>query len=107
MRAYVLFFAGELAAAASLVEEVQVATEATGMRLAPYGALGLAAFRGREAEAAGLASAAKEEVAVRGEGIGIGIADWAIAVLSNGLGRYDRALAAAGQASAYPADVST
>ena len=35
MRAHVLFFAGELAAAASLVEEVQVAAEATGMRLAP------------------------------------------------------------------------
>ena len=107
MRAHVLFFAGELAAAASLVEEVQVAAEATGMRLAPYGALGLAAFRGREAETAALASAAKEEVAVRGEGNGIGIADWATALLSNGLGRYDRALAAAEQASAYPAEVST
>ena len=107
MRAHVLFFAGELAAAASLVEEVQVAAEATGMRLAPYGALGLAAFRGREAETAALASAAKEEVAVRGEGNGIGIADWATALLSNGLGRHDRALAAAEQASAYPAEVST
>ena len=107
MRAHVLFFAGELAAAASLVEEVRVVAEATGMRLAPYGALGLAAFRGREAETAALASAAKEEVAVRGEGNGIGIADWATALLSNGLGRHDRALAAAEQASAYPADVST
>src|SRR6266851_8016029 len=107
MRAHVLFFAGELAAAASLVEEVQVAAEATGMRLAPYGALGLAAFRGREAETAALASAAKEEVAVRGEGNGIGMADWATALLSNGVGRHDRALAAAEQASAYPAEVST
>jgi DNA-binding CsgD family transcriptional regulator len=105
-RAYVLFFAGELAAAASLVEEVQVATEATGSNLAPYGALGLAAFQGREAEAAELASATKQEVAVRGEGIGIGVTDWATAVLSNGLGRHDLALAAAEQASAYPADVS-
>jgi hypothetical protein len=34
-RAYVLFYAGDLAAAASLVEEVQVATEATGSSLAP------------------------------------------------------------------------
>jgi DNA-binding CsgD family transcriptional regulator len=107
MRAHVLFFAGELAAAASLVEEVQVVAEATGMRLAPYGALGLAAFRGREAETAALASAAKEEVAVRGEGNGIGIADWATALLNNGLGHHDRALAAAEQASAYPADLST
>ena len=104
-RAYVLFFAGELAAAASLVEEVQVATEATGSSLAPYGALGLAALRGRQAEASALASAAREEVMLRGEGIAIGITDWATAVLGNGLGHYDRALAAAGQASAYPADV--
>src|SRR5271163_2745047 len=75
-RVYVLFFAGELAAAASLVEEVQVATEATGSSLAPYGALGLAALRGREAEASALASATKEEVMLRGEGIAIGISDW-------------------------------
>jgi hypothetical protein len=82
-RAYVLFFAGELAAAASLVDEMQVATEATGIRLAPYGALHLAAFRGREAEGAALASAAKAEAAVRGEGSGITVADWATAVLSH------------------------
>ena len=44
---------------------------------------------------------------MRGEGIGIGITDSATAVLSNGLGRHDRALAAAEQASAYPADVSS
>ena len=106
-RAYVLFFAGELAAAASLVEEVQVATQATGSSLAPYGALGLAALRGREAEASALASATKEEVMLRGEGIAIGISDWATAVLGNGLGHYDRALAAAGQAGAYPADVAS
>src|SRR5260370_18097779 len=54
-----------------------------------------------------MASAAKEEVGVRGEGNGIGMADWATALLSNGLGRHDRALAAAEQASAYPAEVST
>ena len=105
MRAHLLFFAGELGAAASLVDEIQVATEATGIRLAPYGALGLAAFRGRDAEASALASATREEAAVRGEGAGISVANWASAVLSNGLGRYDRALAAAEQASAYPADV--
>jgi DNA-binding CsgD family transcriptional regulator len=44
---------------------------------------------------------------VRGEGNGIGMADWATALLSNGLGCHDRALAAAEQASADPADVST
>jgi DNA-binding CsgD family transcriptional regulator len=70
--------------AASLVDEIQVATEATGIRLAPYGALGLAAFQGRDAEGAALASATKQEAAVRGEGAGISVADWATAVLSNG-----------------------
>ncbi len=44
---------------------------------------------------------------LRGGGIAIGIIDWATAVLGNGLGHYDRALAAAGQASAYPADVAS
>jgi DNA-binding CsgD family transcriptional regulator len=104
-RAYLLFFAGEMAAAASLVEEAQVATEATGTNLAPYAALHLAALRGREAEASALAGAAREEVAVRGEGIGIGVTEWAIAVLFNGLGRYDQALAAAEQASADPVEM--
>jgi hypothetical protein len=91
--------------AASLVDEIQVATEATGIRLAPYGALGLLAFKGPRREGAALASATKEEAAVRGESAGISVANWATAVLSNDLGRYDRALAAAEQASAYPADV--
>ena len=47
-------FAGELSTAASLVEELQATTEATGSTLAPYGRVGLLALRGREAEAASL-----------------------------------------------------
>jgi DNA-binding CsgD family transcriptional regulator len=102
----VLLFAGELAAAASLVEEVQVVTEATGSRLAPYGALGLAALRGREAELSDMAIATKDEVVQRGEGLGIGLCDWATAVLHNGLGHYQNAMAAAEKASAYLPNVS-
>jgi DNA-binding CsgD family transcriptional regulator len=105
-RAYVLLFAGELAAAASLVEEVQVITEATGTRLAPYGDLALAALRGREAEFSDLAIATKDEVAERGEGLGIGLAEWATAVFNNGLGHYQDALAAAETATEYLAEVS-
>jgi hypothetical protein len=89
-RAYVLLFAGDLAAAALLVEEVEAATEAMGSKLAPHGALGLAALRGREAETSALASATKEEVVLRGEGVGIGVTAWANAVLNNSLGRYDK-----------------
>ena len=44
-------FAGELALAASLQEAIQEATELTGSPLAPYHGVGLAAMRGREAEA--------------------------------------------------------
>ena len=39
---------------------------------------------------------------LQGEGIGIGVTEWVNAVLYNGLGRYDEALTAAEQGSAYP-----
>ena len=76
-----------------------------GINVAPYAALHLAALRAREAEASALASAAKEEAGVRGEGGGITNTEWSLAVLWNGLGRYDQALAAAEQASADVAEV--
>ena len=101
-RAYMQVFAGELTAAASLAEEVRAATEATGGSLAPYVALGLAAWHGREDEACALIAAARGEVSLRGEGIGITVIEWSKAVLYNGLSRYDEALAAAEQGSRYP-----
>jgi DNA-binding CsgD family transcriptional regulator len=104
-RAYLLLFAGELTAAASLAEEVQAATEATGSSLAPYGALGLAAVRGDETQAAALIGATAQDVALRGEGIGVTLTNWANAVLCNGLGRYDRALAAAERGSEDPGEL--
>ena len=103
-RTFLHLFAGELTAAASMVEEVRAAKEATGSNLAPYGALGLAALRGREPEAAALIEATKKDVTSRGEGIGITVTEWAKAVLHNGLGRYHNAVAAAQQASEYPGD---
>ncbi len=88
-------FAGEMSAAASLVEETQAATEATGSNLFPYGAVVLAALRGREADATYLIDTSRAEVTRRGEGIGISVLDWAEAVLYNGLGRYEEARSAA------------
>ena len=79
-RIYLHLLTGELTAAASLVEEIQQATEATGSDLAPYGAVGLAALRGREAEAAYLIERTRTEVTERGEGIGLSVLDWAAAV---------------------------
>jgi DNA-binding CsgD family transcriptional regulator len=106
-RAYVLLFAGELSAAASLTDEVQAVKEATGSGLAPYGAMGLAALRGDEGQARHLIEATMEDVTRRGEGVGITFAEWASAVLNNGLGRYDRAAAAAQRASRFDADLGS
>ena len=88
-------FAGELALAASLQDALQEATELTGSPLAPYHAVGLAAMRGREAEARQFFDTARAEVIERGEGAGLSFMDWAESVLYNGLGRYAEALAAA------------
>jgi DNA-binding CsgD family transcriptional regulator len=94
-RAYMLLFTGDLAAATPLVEEQRTVTEATGSNLAPYSAMFLAALRGRQAEVSMLVDATREEVADRGEGIGIAVAEWTNAVVNNGLGNYSEALAAA------------
>jgi DNA-binding CsgD family transcriptional regulator len=107
MRAHVHFFAGELATAASLVDEIRAVAEATGRNLPPYAAVGLAAMRGREAETVGLIDDCREELTRRGEGIGISVLDWAEAVLYNGLGRYEEACAAAVRVAEHPDDVNS
>ena len=107
MRAYVHLFAGELSPASFLVEEIRAVTDATGSTLAPYSAVGLASFRGREAQAISLIEDSRAEVTQRGEGIGLLILDWAEAVLCNGLGRYEEALAAALRITEHPEDLGS
>jgi DNA-binding CsgD family transcriptional regulator len=94
-RALMLVFIGDLAAAASLIEELDAATEATGLRLAPFGAMVLTALSGDRAKATALIETTSAEAAQRGEGISV-IADWARAALNNGAGNYEAALVAAG-----------
>jgi DNA-binding CsgD family transcriptional regulator len=98
-------FAGRLAMASSLVDELVAVNEATGASQAPYAALTLAAFQGREAEAAPLIETATDELGRRGEQQGLTFIHWSIAVLDNGLGRYKGALAAAQQAAEEPLEV--
>src|SRR6202035_6107315 len=98
---------GELTAAMSLVDEIRAATEATGSNLAPYAAVGLVAFRGREREAVALIDESRRDVTLRGEGIGLSILDWAEAVLYNGLGRYEQPRAAALRVADHPHDLGT
>jgi DNA-binding CsgD family transcriptional regulator len=96
--------AGDLTAAVSLEEELAAIVAATGSYLAPYGALLLAAWCGREAETSELTEANKSEVVARGEGLGLSDFEWASAMLYNGLGRYEDARAAAQQVLACPHD---
>jgi DNA-binding CsgD family transcriptional regulator len=97
--------AGEFGAAASLVEETDAITEATGNDLPAYSALALAGWRGRPAEAAPLIQTTMDGAAARSEGMGLSLVYYTSAVLNNGLGRYEEALAAADQGSAYPQEL--
>jgi DNA-binding CsgD family transcriptional regulator len=90
---------GDFAAAASLVAEAEAIAAATGTRFAPYGAVVLAGFRGVEAEAAPLSEAVITAGRAAGQGIAIQWSQVVSAVLYNGLGRYETALAQAQQAS--------
>jgi DNA-binding CsgD family transcriptional regulator len=102
LRSTLHVFAGEFAIAASLVEEVDAVAEGSGSRIALHGALALAAFRGREGEALRVIEATSKDFRAAGEGMGLTVAEWAKAVLYNGLGRYEEAQAAAQQASDDP-----
>jgi DNA-binding CsgD family transcriptional regulator len=99
-------FAGELAMAASLNDEVAAITEATRSGLPPYGALALAAYRGREAEASGLVRAIRTELEPRGEGMGLTLVEHATAVLYIGLAHYEDAREAAERGAANPQELA-
>jgi DNA-binding CsgD family transcriptional regulator len=96
-RSSVYAFFGDLGEAAAYEEELRAVTEATGIAAVPYGALSLAALRGREAEFSQLIATTVSEAQTRGEGLALTVAERLSGVLYNGLGRYDAALAAIGQ----------
>jgi ATP/maltotriose-dependent transcriptional regulator MalT len=105
-RTHLLVFCGELSAAASLVAETESVHEATGIGAAPYGALILAAWRGRAREAGELSDVTVREAGARGEGIAVAVCEYTHAVLCNGSGRYDEALVAAGRATEHARDLA-
>jgi tetratricopeptide (TPR) repeat protein len=94
-RIVVQIFAGDLVAAGALVEELGAIAEGTGVYAAPYTAQLLAAWQGRERNAAELIGATTADTERRGEGIGRINAGWTRALLCNSLGRYEEALVAA------------
>ena len=100
-RSMMLLFAGDVTTATALTDEGRVVIDATGSQFAPYAAMGLAALQGRQAEVSALIEDTASDVALRGEGIAMSVAEWANALLHNGLGRYPEAMRAAQQALHY------
>ena len=93
---------GRIATATSLAAEADAVVEATGSHLTRRTGIALASWHGRDAEAHALTEARRQEVLRRGEGLWLSANDWGTAVLYNGLGRYDDALAAIGDAAEVP-----
>lgn len=88
MSATVHLFRGELTLVASLSDEERAISAIVRARNPPYSAMGAAAFAGREGRASLLIAEARQSAKERGEGIAVSFADWAAAVLYNGLGRH-------------------
>jgi DNA-binding CsgD family transcriptional regulator len=89
---------GALTTAATLVDEVDSITQATGLPPLRYGAVMLVAARGDQAQAQALLERGRRDATERGEGSAIGGAWWTAALLYNEHGQYDEALAAARRA---------
>jgi DNA-binding CsgD family transcriptional regulator len=94
-RGAVLTWCGDFAAATALAEERDAVDGVTGTQLATAHHMFLAGYRGRPADAVLRVSATATDAVARGEGFVVLLANWAAAVLYNGLGQYEDALAAA------------
>jgi DNA-binding CsgD family transcriptional regulator len=90
---------GDFPAAASLIAEAEGIMAATGSGFGRYAAQFLAALTGREAEARRLIEAEGTAARAACQGAGVQWSQWVSAVLCNGLGRYEMALAEARQAA--------
>jgi DNA-binding CsgD family transcriptional regulator len=93
-------FAGDLEAAAALLDEADAIADATSTAPILFGRLQLAGFRGAEAQALVLIEASEPTSIAQGEGVALTFGEHARAVLCNGLGRYQAALESAQSASA-------
>ena len=98
-RSAVHLFGGEFVAAEALVQEADAIAVATGNAALLYAWLLVGAWRGVEAEAMEFINAGLENTTERSEGRVVALAGYAIAVLNNGLGRYEAAMDGAKRAS--------
>jgi len=98
----VQLFGGRLSEAESYFEQAEAVADVTDTRTARSAAVLVAAFRGYEQEARQFIDAAAKDFAARGEGMGVTLTRCAVAVLCNGLARYDEAYVAAEDALEDP-----
>jgi DNA-binding NarL/FixJ family response regulator len=89
---------GDFGAAAVAIAEAEAITKATGTYIAPYAQLLLAALRG-QSDALPLIESTIRDAGTSGQGLSVQWAEWVAAILFNGLGRYDQALASAQRAA--------
>jgi DNA-binding CsgD family transcriptional regulator len=101
LRAAELVNAGEFGAAQALLEEADALTAAAGSAPLTDAALLLAGWRGDEADARRRIETAIPDALARGEESTITFAEYAAAVLYNGLARHEAAMEAAQRASAH------
>jgi DNA-binding CsgD family transcriptional regulator len=94
-RSGVHLHSGELARASALIDEADPLTRSIGGAPLMYTKILLAAWRGQKAPALTLVDAGVRDATSRGEGRGLAWTEYAAAVLHNGLGEYEAALAAA------------
>jgi DNA-binding CsgD family transcriptional regulator len=87
--------------ASALAEEADALNAATGNTPLMSTSLVLAAWRGQEARLSELIEARAQDATARGEGRAVALGEYARALLFNGLGRYQAALAAAERACAH------
>jgi DNA-binding NarL/FixJ family response regulator len=89
---------GDFGTAAVAIAEAEAITKATGTHIAPYAQLLLSALRG-QSDASPLIESTIRDAEENGQGLSVQWAEWTSAILFNGLGRYDRALASAQRAA--------
>ncbi len=90
---------GDFGAASAAIAEAAAIQKATGTDIAPYAQLLLSALQGQE-DALPLIESTIRDAETGGQGLSVQWAEWVSAILFNGLGNYDRALASAQRAAA-------
>jgi ATP/maltotriose-dependent transcriptional regulator MalT len=105
-RARNLLYTGDLAGAEAAIAEAQTVTRATGDRFATSAVMALFGFRGDQAALSATIEANTGDVMERGEGSWLTVAEYAGALLNNGIGNHEAALTLAKRAADLP-DLAT